>query len=282
MKSMTRIAAAALAIFALSSGPQAWQKRPVTIDDSVHLKGVGAPQISPDGSRVLFTVRGWEWPGGKVEPDKGTKPPEARSHIWVVPVVGRRTGASDHVRREGGVVAGVVAGRPLHQLHHHARAPARRPRRGDADGPKEQIWLMRADGGEAWPLTDAKEAVTSYEWAPDSKQIAYLMREPLSKEEDEARRRKDDERVAEANTQMPHLWVVDVESKAADQHHERRRLRRPQLHLVGRQHRIAAGVAPDDDDPRRAAGYPDHHHRHEAARADRGDAGDREQSALVA
>ncbi len=81
MHSITRITFSALAIVALSAGPHAWAKRPVTTDDSVHQKSVGAPQISPDGSRILSTVRRWEWPGGKVEPDRGTKPPEARSHI---------------------------------------------------------------------------------------------------------------------------------------------------------------------------------------------------------
>src|SRR5258708_946211 len=89
MQSIPRIALVALATAALSAGPSAsTAKRPVTIDDAVSLKSVGAPQISPDGSRILFSVRGWEWPGGKGEPDKGTKPPDARSHIWIVPAAG--------------------------------------------------------------------------------------------------------------------------------------------------------------------------------------------------
>ncbi|MDQ3419973.1 MAG: hypothetical protein M3541_14570, partial [Acidobacteriota bacterium] len=53
-------------ILALGTGPRAAAKRPVTIDDALHLKGVSGAQMSPDGSRVLFTVRGWEWPDNKV------------------------------------------------------------------------------------------------------------------------------------------------------------------------------------------------------------------------
>ena len=110
----------------------------------------------------------------------------------------------------------MVAGRPLHQLHDDAKRRRSGGSAADADGPKEQIWLMRADGGEAWPLTDAKEAVTDVRVGARQQARSRISRaNALSKEDDEARRRKDDERVAEANTQMPHLWVVDVESKAA-------------------------------------------------------------------
>lgn len=83
--------------------------------------------------------------------------------------------------------------------------------------PKAQIWLMRIDGGEGWQLTDAKEGVGSYEWAPDSRKIAYMTRDPLPKDEEEARRRKDDERIFEADHRMQHIWSIDVESKQAAQ-----------------------------------------------------------------
>ena len=88
-------------ILAASSGPQAAAKRPVTIDDALHLKGVSGAQLAPDGSRVLFTVRGWEWPENKVEPDKGSE----SSGDEIARVDGcderLRDGAADHLRRTG-------------------------------------------------------------------------------------------------------------------------------------------------------------------------------------
>src|SRR5216683_1656678 len=218
MQSITRIALVALATAALSAGPSASNaKRPVTIDDAVSLKSVGAPQISPDGSRILFAVRGWEWPGGKGEPDKGTKPPDARSHIWIVPAAGGEPARQLTFGDKGeSSPAWSPDGRYISFAATRGAAAAAAPAApGDAEGPKEQIWLMRADGGEAWQLTEAKEGVTSYEWAPNSRLIAYLMREPLPKDVEEARRRKDDERVFEVNAQMPHLWTVDIDSKSA-------------------------------------------------------------------
>ena len=55
----------ALIALLVSPFPVVAQTRPVTVDDVLDLKAVGtafnggAPVISPDGSAVLFTVRGW-------------------------------------------------------------------------------------------------------------------------------------------------------------------------------------------------------------------------------
>ena len=110
----------------------------------------------------------------------------------------------------------------------------------DADGPKAQIWLMRVDGGEAWKLTDAKEGVGSYEWAPDSRKIAYLARDPLPKEEDEARRRKDDERDLRRGPPDAAPLVDRRRIEAGDAAHHRDRLYRPRHDLGARQ--FALGV----------------------------------------
>src|SRR5690242_13132694 len=67
-------------------------KRPAAIDDVLSMKQVGRAVISPDGAQVLYTASEWEWPSGKAEPDKGDKPPEMRSHVWVVPADGSAPG----------------------------------------------------------------------------------------------------------------------------------------------------------------------------------------------
>ena len=55
------------------------------------------------------------------------------------------------------------SGRPTAATSASSRHAARHRRRSA----RAQIYMMRADGGEAWKLTDAKEAVTSYSWSPD-------------------------------------------------------------------------------------------------------------------
>lgn len=55
------------------------QKRPVSIDDVMSLKGVASPMISPDGTQVIYTVRGWEQDRDRME---------SRTHVWTVPAAG--------------------------------------------------------------------------------------------------------------------------------------------------------------------------------------------------
>ena len=212
---VTRSALVGVALtVAIGAGPRAAAKRPVTIDDALHLKGVSGAQMSPDGSRVLFTVRGWEWPDNKVEPDKGSKAPELRSHVWMVATSGSEAARQITFGERG---ESTPAWSPDGKYISFVTTRGGVQSSTEADGPKAQIWVMRVDGGEAWRLTDAKEGVGSYEWAPDSRKIAYMARDPLPKDADEARRRKDDERIFEGDHRMQHIWSIEVESKQATQ-----------------------------------------------------------------
>ena len=181
-------------------------KRPMTIDDVLDIKAVSSPQISPDGTRVVYTVRQWESAPGKADRK------DARPHVWLVPAdsaqgparqitFGERGESSPDWSPDGRFVSFVAA-------------------RGAGEGedaPRPQVWIMHADGGEAWKVTDAKEGVGSYAWSKDARQIAYLSRDPLSKEADEKRKRRDDAKVFESEFQPTHVWVIDVESKQATQ-----------------------------------------------------------------
>ena len=100
--------------------------------------------------------------------------------------------------------------------------------RGGAEA-KAQIYLMHADGGEAWKLTDAKESVSAYSWSPDSTRIAYVTTDPRSSEEEANIKKRDDERVFEGDFRYQHAWVVDVSYEAGDARH-----RRHAVHAAGR------------------------------------------------
>src|SRR5262249_6121265 len=79
----------------------------------------------------------------------------------------------------------------------------------DSD-PIAQIWLMRADGGEAWVLTHAKEAITSYAWSPDSATVAFVSRDALPKEVDDRHKKRDDGNVFEGDFRLAHIWTASV------------------------------------------------------------------------
>jgi dipeptidyl aminopeptidase/acylaminoacyl peptidase len=201
------------------------ERRPVTFEDIMALRAVGSPVISPDGTTVIYTVRQWEpaarpgpnretdekdgEKGEKKDADRTPKMPrmEARTHLY-------RVAADGH--GEPRQLTFGERGETNPQWSPDGKFISFTAARGSGEGenaPKSQIWVMPSDGGEAWPLTSAKEAVGAYAWSPDSRSIAFVMRDPLSSDEEEKRKRRDDPGVFEGDFRMSHLWTIDVASK---------------------------------------------------------------------
>ena len=194
----------ATVVVSLSIGTAAAQKRPATFDDVLKIKTVAAATVSPDGTDVLYTVRQWE-PASERDKDRL----EARTHVWKVAAdgsaaarqitFGERGDTQPQWSPDGRLISFVAA-------------------RGSGDGdaaPRAQIYVMRADGGEASVVTDAKEGVMAYSWSPDSTRIAYVTTDPRSKDEDANIKKRDDERVFEGDFRYAHTWVIEVSTKAA-------------------------------------------------------------------
>ena len=179
------------------------QSRPVTIDDVLDLKAVGSPAVSPDGSRVLYTVRQWE-PASERDSDRR----EARTRIWMVPAAGGPARQITFGERGDSQPEWSPDGRFI------SFVSARGSGTGE-DAPKGQLYLMRADGGEAQKISNAAESVTSYRWSPDSKRIAFISNDPRSPEEAANIKKRDDERTFEGDFRYAHLWVLDIESHEA-------------------------------------------------------------------
>jgi dipeptidyl aminopeptidase/acylaminoacyl peptidase len=195
----------AAALGSTSSG-QAQAKRPATFEDVLKVKAVGSPMLSPDGSSVLYTVRAWE---AASEGNKDRM--ESRTRIWRVPASGAEPARQITFGERGDTQPQWSPdGRFISFVS--ARGPASG---ADEGGPKPQVYVLRADGGEGQKVTDAKEGVTSYAWAPDSARIAYLTNDPRSGDEEAAIKKRDDERVFEGDFRYSHAWVVEVPGAAA-------------------------------------------------------------------
>jgi len=194
---MRFILAAALAVLCLPAAGRA-QTRPVTIDDVLGVRAVTAPALSPDGTAVLFAVRQW------TNRDGGRK--DARTYLWRAPADGSAP-ARQITFGERGDAQPSWSPDGRHMSFVSARGPGR-----DEDV-KAQIWVMRADGGEAWALTRGDESVQQYAWSPDSRRIAFTTMDGVPADERAAVERRDDERVFERPARPVHLWVVDLASR---------------------------------------------------------------------
>src|SRR5437764_14958484 len=65
-------------------------------------------------------------------------------------------------------------------------------------------------GGEARQVTKLEDGVDGFEWAPDSKTIAFTTKDPQSKAEKDRVERYGDYTVIDGDERMTHLWTVDV------------------------------------------------------------------------
>jgi dipeptidyl aminopeptidase/acylaminoacyl peptidase len=192
---MRKLVAVALVLFA-ASNVSAQSKRPATFDDVLNIKAVQGATVSPDGRQVIYTVRQWVAEADKME---------ARTHIWKVAADG--SGAARQITFGD-------KGDSQPQFSPDGKFISFVSARGSAEA-KSQIYLMSIDGGEAWKLTDAKENVSSYSWAPDGAAIAFVANDPRSAEEEANIKKRDDERVFEGDFRYAHAWVVDVNTKQA-------------------------------------------------------------------
>lgn len=187
----------AIAVLVLTASTlSAQSKRPATFDDVMNIKAIQGATVSPDGRQVIYGVREWVSEDGKME---------SRSHVW-------------KVATDGGSPARQITfgdkGESQPQFSPDGKFISFVASRGAQDA-KSQVYLMPIEGGEAWKLTDAKENVSSYSWAPDSAKIAFVANDARSAAEEADLKKRDDERVFEGDFRFAHAWVVDVNTKQA-------------------------------------------------------------------
>ncbi|HEX7050915.1 MAG TPA: S9 family peptidase [Longimicrobiales bacterium] len=136
-----------------------------TIDDAIDLTRVSDPQLSPDGTRLVFTRTELNW-----------KENEHVSRLWIVNADG--TDARPFTAEEGD-------SRPRWSPDGRWLAFIRST---GGEEKTRQIFLLRADGGEARQLTEHPTSVGDYAWSPDSRRIIFVADDTLSTAEEKARK----------------------------------------------------------------------------------------------
>jgi len=182
--------AAVLCLFALAGMALAAGGRPMTIEDALAIKNVGAPQFSPDGNRIAYTISEW------------AKDKNARvSHIYLTTADSQRTLQLTNGEK----------GESSPQWSPDGREIAFTANRDKGN----QIWIINPDGGEADRLTSEELGVSSFRWSPDSRKIAFVTQD-IPKDKDEREKRKKDKFdtiVVDQDLFYSHLWVIDIDTK---------------------------------------------------------------------
>ncbi|HEV8589726.1 MAG TPA: S9 family peptidase, partial [Pyrinomonadaceae bacterium] len=82
----------------------------------------------------------------------------------------------------------------------------------EKDG-ERQVWMMMADGGEAWAVTSHKGGVSGFRFSPDGKQLLLTATDQPNKDEEDRKKVKDDTMVIDHDIKMTHLWLFDIQKK---------------------------------------------------------------------
>jgi dipeptidyl aminopeptidase/acylaminoacyl peptidase len=226
-------------LFALIAGAvnllAAQGQQPMTAVDAISIRTVGDPQISPDGTQVVFTLR-----------ELDLKANTFFTNLWIVPVAGGAPRQfTTHVKDDTGA-------RWSPDGEWIAFLSAREHKRGaEAEGrPKTQLWLIPPDGGEALPLTDVKGGVSGgFSWSPDGTRIAFTAAEPETEEEQQRAREGRDMIHVDRDIKMNQLWVVDIVSRQERQlTTERADVRTPEWSPDGREIAYVRRPTPKADD----------------------------------
>lgn len=174
-------------LFASAASAQMWEP-----EMHIKLKAVGVPRVSPDGTRIVYTIN-----EAVTTADKS----EFVTQIWMANVATKQ-----NIQLTFGEKSSTNP-----QWSPDGKWIAFTSNRKDN---RNQLYRLSIEGGEAEPLTDLKTAVANFEWSPDGRSIAYTTTDPKTEEEEKNDKGRNDFRWVDENLKMSRLYVLPVNKDA--------------------------------------------------------------------
>jgi dipeptidyl aminopeptidase/acylaminoacyl peptidase len=163
-----------------------------SIDQALEAQTASGPALSPDGQRVVYEVSRTNWKTNAFERD-----------LWIADRAGKAHLLTSKVKSSSGAQWS-PDGRWI------AFSSDRPGQVAETKADTKQIYVIDPTGGEARQVTKLEDGVDGYEWAPDSKTIAFTTKDPLSKAQKDRVERYGEYTVVDGDERMMHLWTVDV------------------------------------------------------------------------
>ena len=197
MVSLIPLALATCGLLVFSAGAQQIGKATAsttpTIDQSLEWKAAFNPKMSPDGKRVVYEVQQANWEENAFE-----------RNLWIVEVATGEAHPLTSAKKSSTTAAWSPDGKWIAFL-------SDRPGQitGTPEG-KKQLYVISADGGEGQQLTKTENDVNAFDWAPDSKRMAFSMTDPEPQALKDRKEKYGEYAVVHADYQMTHLWTMEI------------------------------------------------------------------------
>lgn len=176
--------------FLLISNLAAAQHVP-SFEEVISLRSVGGVTLSADGNTIAYTVQTTDWNENRFD-----------TEIWL---------------SKNGSAPFQVTYTPKNSSTNPAFSPDGQWIAFLADrGNKNQIYVMKVDGGEARAITKEEESISSFEWHPAGTQLIFLKPEKEDKSKKEREKRYGGFETDDKEYTLSHLWQVDFKPGMAD------------------------------------------------------------------
>jgi len=164
-----------------------------TIDQSLEMKSASNPRISPDGRRVVYEVVATNWEDNSFD-----------RNLWIADVGSGEVRQLTSAKKSSTGADWSPDGKGI------AFVSDRPGQISGSPAEKRQLYVMSADGGEAQQLTKVENGVSGFDWAPDSKRIAFAASDADTKALKDRKEKYGEYAVVHEDYQMEHLWVVEL------------------------------------------------------------------------
>ncbi len=185
MKRLLFIILSTISVFALA------QDHVPTFEEVISLRNVGSVQISPDGKNTAFTVSSTDWSDNRYDTEiwlsrNGDKPIRLTN-------TSKNSSSSPRFSPDGKWIS-FISDR----------------------GNKNQIYVIRTDGGESMSVTNEEDGILNYEWHPDGKRMIFIKTEKESDGRKEREKRYGSFETDDRDYRLSHLWQIAFNPEMPD------------------------------------------------------------------